>query len=83
MRILRLPTLAPRARRAAVPLTVLAAAVLAAGTGSAAAGHRVAESATYVNTVTSKANGENSADTATSSLTPFTILSPDVADGGR
>lgn len=83
MRFLRhLPDFGPRARRAAVPLTVLSAAVLAAGTSSAATGHRVAESAHYVNTVAQHANLEHGAVTATTD-TPFTILSPDFVDGGR
>jgi Raf kinase inhibitor-like YbhB/YbcL family protein len=91
MRILRLPELTPRVRRAAVPITVLAAATLAAGTGSAAAGHRVAESARYVNTVTTTGgsvlhagNPEPGAHAAaTTTLTPFTLFSPDFVDGGR
>jgi hypothetical protein len=89
MRILRLPALTSKARRTAVPITVLAAAVLAAGTSDAAAGHRIAESVTYVNTVAQshKTIAETSTGTgtlsSTSSLAPFTILSPNFADGGR
>lgn len=82
MRIPRPSALSPRARRAAVPLTVLAAAVLAAGSSSAAAGHRVAESATYRDTVASAPHaGHGAATTATDS--PFSISSPDFTDGGR
>ena len=80
MRILRLPAFGPKARRAAVPLTVLAAALLAAGTGSAAAGHRIAESSAYVDTV--PRHSAVAAD-GTTTDTPFTILSPDFVDGGR
>ena len=79
MRIPRLPALSPRARRSAVPLTVLAAAVLAAGTSSAAAGHRIAESATYLNPAARTAK----ADGAAAKPTPFTVLSPNFVDGGR
>jgi hypothetical protein len=80
MRMLRSHLLSPRARRAAVPLTVLAAALLAAGTGSAASGHRIAESAGYTGTASRPVNLEQSAG---AKLTPFTIVSPNFADGGR
>ena len=80
MRILRLPAPGSRVRRTAVPLTVLAAAVLAAGTSSAAAGHRIAESAGYSNAAAHPANAEHGSGTA---LTPFTLYSPDFVDGGR
>lgn len=83
MRIPRLPAPGSRARRAAVPLTVLAAAVLAAGSSSAAAGHRVAESATYVDTVARTATAEHGAATTGSGVAPFSIYSPDFVDGGR
>jgi Raf kinase inhibitor-like YbhB/YbcL family protein len=84
MRILRLPAPGPRARRAAVPLTVLAAALLAAGTGSAAAGHRIAESSTYAATTTARAaRAANAASSGGAAPTPFTLRSPDFADGGR
>lgn len=69
-----LRALGPRVRRTVVGLTC-AAAVAAAGTSSAAAGHRVVESATYA---TNPVN-----ITKASGLTPFTISSPDFRDGGR
>jgi hypothetical protein len=71
---MRMRRLSSRARRTVFALTC-AAAVAVAGTSSAAAGHRVAESATYT---AKRANAENS-----STLKPFTILSPDFFDGGR
>ena len=89
MRFLHLPAspsrLSPRARRAMVPLTVVAAAVLAAGTSSAAAGHRIAESARYRATVATASGTTARKATAEtgSGLTPFTIVSPDFTDGGR
>jgi Raf kinase inhibitor-like YbhB/YbcL family protein len=71
---MRMRRLSSRARRTIFTLTCVAA-VAAAGTGSAASGHRVAESATYT---AKRANAENGGG-----LTPFTIVSPNFHDGGR
>lgn len=81
MRLPCLSSISPRARRIVIGLTCVAA-VAGAGTSSAASGHRIAESATYTAesaTYSAKrANAEN-----TSTLTPFTIVSPNFRDGGR
>jgi Raf kinase inhibitor-like YbhB/YbcL family protein len=74
MRLPRLSSISPRARRIVIGLTCVAA-VAGAGTSSAASGHRLAESATYT---AKRASAEN-----TSTLTPFTIVSPNFRDGGR
>ncbi|HWG27846.1 YbhB/YbcL family Raf kinase inhibitor-like protein [Actinospica sp.] len=78
MRLPRFSSLSTRGARTVAAVTCLAA-VAAAGTSSAAAGHRLAESATYSGSAVAKhPNAENS-----STLTPFTIVSPNFADGGR
>lgn len=85
MRLPHLSSLSPRARRGVVAVTCVAAAAVA-GTSSAASGHRIAESATYTPAAARHANAENSGSTSTTSgstLTPFTIVSPNFADGGR
>jgi Raf kinase inhibitor-like YbhB/YbcL family protein len=78
MRLPRFSSLSRRGGRTVAALTCVLAAA-AAGTSSAASGHRLAESATYAGSAVAKhANAENS-----STLSPFTIVSPNFADGGR
>lgn len=77
MRLPHISSPSSRVRRGFVALTCAAAAAVA-GTSSAAAGHRVAESATYTDSVAKHATAET-----TSTPTPFTIVSPDFFDGGR
>src|SRR5580693_5849076 len=73
---MRLPlssTKSARAVRALVPVAALTAAVGLTGTSSAASGHNLAESARTSTAATSAHHG----------MTPFTLLSPDFADGSR
>jgi Raf kinase inhibitor-like YbhB/YbcL family protein len=64
-----------RTRRTVVPLAALAVALTAAATGAAASGHRIAESAGFR---AAAAHAPSAAAPA-----PFTLRSPDFADGGR
>ncbi|MBR7837687.1 YbhB/YbcL family Raf kinase inhibitor-like protein [Actinospica durhamensis] len=80
MRPPHLPSLrSARARRTVIPLVTLAVAAAAAGTGAAASGHRLAESATY------RAPAARTAPLAESAASPapFTLRSSDFAAGGR
>ena len=81
MRLPRLSSIFPRARRIVIGLTCIAA-VAGAGTSSAASGHRIAESATYTAESATYSAKRASAEN-TSTLTPFTIVSPNFRDGGR
>ncbi|HET9168425.1 MAG TPA: YbhB/YbcL family Raf kinase inhibitor-like protein [Actinospica sp.] len=82
----RLPVRAGARRRRSIFALTCVAAVAAAGTSSAAVGHRVAESATYQpyqKYQTHQMHQAYQQRQGGAAPTPFTIVSPNFHDGGR